>query len=193
MAREWKSRPAPRPTTITECARRYHACAVALSQTLGVPLAEVLTQYHTAVASVYIESSKCELRLPAHVTLPPLAVEAKALEAPADESNSTTRNVFPEATGHQARADESMVSAHKAFVAGDAPPPPTIPPGLPCAGALVVDLRPAQLSLLLGKVDRLAAAQGGRWRALLEALVAERQARVAKGQRPKPSLVKGEG
>jgi hypothetical protein len=32
MAREGKSRPAPRPTSITEIARRYHAAALALAQ-----------------------------------------------------------------------------------------------------------------------------------------------------------------
>jgi hypothetical protein len=69
--------------------------------------------------------------------------------------------------------------------------PTVIPAGLPCAGQRVVDLRPAQLRMLLARVDQLAADEGSRWRPLLEALAAERQARLAKGR--KPVLVPGEG
>jgi hypothetical protein len=72
MARDWKPRPAPRPTTITAIARTYHAAAVALAQSLGISLAEVLAQYPSAVSTVFIECSRCELRLPASVKLPPL-------------------------------------------------------------------------------------------------------------------------
>jgi hypothetical protein len=45
MARDWKARPAPKPTTITECARHYHSCAVALAQTLGPALAKMFVTY----------------------------------------------------------------------------------------------------------------------------------------------------
>src|SRR5262245_24897858 len=74
MAREWKARPATRPTTITEAARRYHSCALALARSFGLPLTEAFVQtYHPAISSVFIEASRADLRLPAGVQLPPLA------------------------------------------------------------------------------------------------------------------------
>jgi len=73
MPRDWKPRPAPKPTSITEICRRYYACALALSKVMGVPLTETFMQaYHSAISSTFIETSRCELRLPAGVTLPPL-------------------------------------------------------------------------------------------------------------------------
>jgi hypothetical protein len=59
MAREGKSRQAPPPTSITEVARRYHAAALALAQTLGLPVAEVLTQHRESVTAVFIECCQC--------------------------------------------------------------------------------------------------------------------------------------
>ena len=43
----------------------------------------------------------------------------------------------------------------------------------------------------LGKVARLAETQGGRWEALLEALQAERAARLTRGQRVRPPAAEG--
>jgi hypothetical protein len=74
----------------------------------------------------------------------------------------------------------------------EALPPTTIPAGLPCAGQRITQLSPARLRMLLSKVDQLAAEQGRRWQPLLEALAVERQARLAKGQRPKPTPVAGD-
>jgi hypothetical protein len=56
--------------------------------------------------------------------------------------------------------------------------------GLPCGGQLLVDLKPAPLRMLVGKVERLAEAHGGHWLVLLEALQAERARRLARRQRP---------
>jgi hypothetical protein len=63
--------------------------------------------------------------------------------------------------------------------------PLTIPAteGLPCGGALIVDLQPAQLAMLVSKVETLAKAKGGPWQTLLQALQAERQTRIAKGRK----------
>lgn len=69
----------------------------------------------------------------------------------------------------------------------DDPPPTTIPTeaGLPCGGALIVDLQLAQLSMLVSKVETLATTKGGAWTALAVALQAERARRLARGrQRP---------
>jgi hypothetical protein len=54
-------------------------------------------------------------------------------------------------------------------------------------------LKPAQLRMLLSKVDQLAAEQGRAWQPLLEALATERAARLQAGQRPKLITVEGNG
>jgi hypothetical protein len=211
-------RPVPKPTTITECARRYHACALALAQTLGLSLAEVLAQHRESVTAVYIESSKCEVRLRASVTLPPLATPNGQGERPPEASNRAIAeaigvshttvdhdvndgNKLPpsaiEAPESQAAGGHKLPPepepAVEAEGVGVAEPPTTIPPGLPCGGQAVADLRPAQLRMLLSRVDQLAADQGRHWRPLLEALAAERQRRIEAGRRPRPTLVQGEG
>jgi hypothetical protein len=73
------------------------------------------------------------------------------------------------------------------------PPPLTIPAGLPCAGQMITALKPAQLRMLLSKVDQLAAEQGRAWQPLLEALATERAARLQAGQRPKLITAEGDG
>lgn len=186
MAKSWNARPAPKPTTITEAARRFHAVAWALAQSLGVPLAEVLRDYSAAVSTVYIEVSKCEVRLPAGVQLPPLAPANGQGEAP---------EAAPEAGGElSSNADENPAVGRppEAPAPDEAPAPVAIPQGLPCAGSLIVDLKPAQLSLLLGKLAHLAEAKQGAWAVLLTALRNERQTRLANG-RKRPILVPVEG
>jgi hypothetical protein len=66
---------------------------------------------------------------------------------------------------------------------GLVPPPDRVPTdaGLPCKGQLIVDLRPASLSMLINKVKALAEAQGGQWEVLLTALTMERERRLANG------------
>jgi hypothetical protein len=74
-----------------------------------------------------------------------------------------------------------------------APMPVTIPVGLPCAGQAIAALKPAQLRMLLSKVDQLAGEQGRAWQPLLEVLATERAARLQAGQRPKLVAVEGDG
>jgi hypothetical protein len=74
-----------------------------------------------------------------------------------------------------------------------APPPMTIPAGLPCAGQAITTLKPVQLRMLLSKVDQLAAEQGRHWQPVLEALAAERAARLQAGQRPTLVTVEEDG
>jgi hypothetical protein len=190
MAKSWKpSTPPPPPDTITGCARRYHACAQALATTLGVSLADVLEHYHTAVASIFIETSKLNLRLPSGVPLPPLA------QANGQPDVSHTR------TGHtntgEPEAGEIMCSgmppAPEVSTNGDPPPrtmadlPTRIPAGLqlPCAEALIADLRPAQLALLCGKVG-LRALADKTLEPLHVALLAERARRFEGGKKSTP-------
>jgi hypothetical protein len=165
MARDWKARPTPAKTSLTEIARRYHAAAVALAQTLGLSVPEVLMQHRESVTAIFIEASRAELRLPASVQLSPLVVPPQA-EAPAEAAPTV---------------------AH-----GETVPPTMIPPdaGLPCGGQGNATLKPAQLAMLLGKVTRLAEAKGGPWEVLRQALQAERADRITRGQRRSgPKLV----
>jgi len=63
---------------------------------------------------------------------------------------------------------------------------------LPCAGQVIVDLKPASLSMLINKVARLLQDEGERWVALLHALERERNTRLAKGRKV-PAPTHGEG
>jgi hypothetical protein len=200
MARDRKPRPAPSRTSITEVARRYHAAAVALAQTLGLPLAEVLAQHRESVTAIFIECGRCELRLPAGVPLPRLAADAPVASANGqpDISNTGTGNTsagapeadvpdFPPPNGE---VEKFLANTAENSPNGDTPTPTTIPAGLPCVGQTITQLSPAQLRMLLSKVDQLAAEQGSSWRPLLEALAAERQARLDRGRKKNPP---GEG
>jgi hypothetical protein len=55
--------------------------------------------------------------------------------------------------------------------------------GLPCGGQAISALKPAQLAMLVSKVARLVHDDGDRWVPLLAALQAERDSRLAQGQR----------
>jgi hypothetical protein len=65
--------------------------------------------------------------------------------------------------------------------------PTTIPTdaGLPCAGQVIVDLKPASLSMLINKVARLVHDEGAAWVPLLGSLQAERNARLDRGRKPR--------
>jgi hypothetical protein len=95
--------------------------------------------------------------------------------------------VAPSTNGHITTTDVTTEAQEPT------PPPLTIPAGLPCAGQMIATLKPAQLRMLLSKVDQLAAEQGRVWQPLLEALAAEREARLQAGQRPKLITVEGNG
>jgi hypothetical protein len=72
MARAWKSRHTPRPTSLTAIAKTYHGCATAFAASLGISLAEALKAYHGPITAIFIEACRQEIRVPAGVTLPPL-------------------------------------------------------------------------------------------------------------------------
>jgi hypothetical protein len=167
-------------TTLHEITRRYYACAVALAKAMGLPLSETfLREHRESISCCFIEAGREGLRLPASVTLPPLVgkTEPEAGEGfPLDaQENLGGRPAKPD---REAKVAEGSPNGH-------APTPTRIPTaeGLPCGGALIVALQPAQLSMLIGKVETLAQAKGGPWATLLTALVAERQTRVAKGRK----------
>jgi hypothetical protein len=172
MARDGKPRQAPRSTSITEVARRYHAAAVALAQTWGLPVLEVLTQHRESVTAVFIECGRCDLRVPASVPLPPLVggTPVASTHGQGEETSAEAPAVRPPVA--------PPVNGHTL--------PTTIPADgdLPCRGQEIGALTPAQLAMLLSKVASLVHAEGDGWVPLLHALQAERQARVAQGQRP---------
>ena len=71
------------------------------------------------------------------------------------------------------------------------PTPPTVVPpdsGLPCGGALIANLTPPQLHMLVSKVGFRMLAEPT-YAPLLHALQAERAARLARGKRPTVALV----
>jgi hypothetical protein len=203
MARNWKSRQAPPPTSITEIARRYHGAAVALAQTLGLSLQEVLTAHRESVTAIFIECGRCDLRLPAAVKLPPLvpptdpetgAIECTGMppapEAPTNGHPAWPRQDHPPAdpstNGSVPEHGTGVPSPTTSPTAGGLPT--SIPAGLqlPCAEALISDLRPPQLSLLIGKVGLRALADKS-LEPLHVALLAERARRFEQGRKPTPS------
>jgi hypothetical protein len=217
--------PSVAPTSITECARRYHAAAAALAKSFGLPMTTAfLQEYHSAISCVYIEASKAGVRLPPAVQLPPLVVDASvvsthgpvhvrepmgSLAQPGDTISTMTPDpVVPMVTNSNGMVtnsnsmvtnSNSMVTNSNSMVTnsnGDAPPPPLtaaalptrIPAGLqlPCAEALIADLRPAQLALLIGKVG-LKSMVDKTLEPLHVALLAERARRFEAGKRAEAS------
>jgi hypothetical protein len=172
--------PSAPTTTITELARRYHSCAVALATSLGLPLTEAFLRDHReSVSSIFIAADRAGVRLPSWIQLPPLT--APPVEAPAEAGEIMCSGI--------PSAPEAPTTN------GDTPPPPitaadlptSIPAGLqlPCAEALIADLRPAQLALLCGKVSLRALAEKS-LEPLHVALLAERARRFEGGKKPTP-------
>jgi hypothetical protein len=206
MARNWTPRPTPQPTSITEICRRYYACALALSKVMGVPLTETFMQeHHSAISSTFIETSRCELRLPASVTLPPLAppngqgarqpeASNRAMAEAVGVSHVTVANDM--SSGKNLPAETAIPPENADGPGNNLPPEPeeggepavptSIPADgdLPCAGQEIAALKPAALAMLLAKTATLAHRDGACWAPLLHALTREREARLARGRRP---------
>jgi hypothetical protein len=168
------------PTTLHEITRRYYACAIALAKAMGVPLSETFIREHReSISCCFIEAGRAGVRLPSGVQLPPLT--APPVEAPAEagEIMCSGRPSAPEAptTGDTALSVITTVAEL----------PTRIPAGLqlPCAEALITDLRPPQLSLLIGKVGLRALAEKS-LEPLHVALLAERARRFEGGKKPTP-------
>jgi hypothetical protein len=179
--------PTAEPTTLQEITRRYYACAVQLAKAMGLPLTEQFIRDHReSISSCFIESGRAGVRLPAAVALPSLLVDA-----PVASTNGSISTIV-ESSPDGSVAEMSDTSAVR-LPQDQTPLPITVPRGLPCAGQTITALKPAQLRMLLSKVDQLAAEQGRQWQPLLEALAAERAARLQAGQRPKLITVEGDG
>jgi hypothetical protein len=184
--------PSAPPTTITELARRYHSCAVALATSLGLPLTEAFLRDHReSVSSIFIAADRAGVRLPAGVQLPPLAeAPVASVNGHGATGDTPTPAVIPGEPVADGATGVAPTNGH--------PPPLTvadlpthIPAGmqLPCAEALIVDLTPPQLHMLCGKVGLKALADPSLARLHL-ALLQERARRFANGQKPTPA---GEG
>jgi hypothetical protein len=175
---------------LTEISRRYYACAVALAKAMGVPMSETfLREHRESISCCFIEAGRAGVRLPSGVQLPPLAQAEPVADAPVASPNGHP------VLAHQDRppADPSTNGAVTAIGTGVPNPPviatmadlPTrIPAGLqlPCADALISDLRPPQLSLLIGKVG-LRAMTDKSLEPLHVALLAERARRFEQGRK----------
>jgi hypothetical protein len=185
MGKTWKSPRAPdtsrAPTTIHEIARRYHACAVALAQTLGLAVAEVLREHRESVTAIFIECGRCDLRLPASVKLPPLVALVNG-QGHGSQGTPAIRQTEP---GHPHGTGDPEPPQARDEVSGDTPLPTTIPADgdLPCRGQEIATLKPGALAMLRAKVAALVHAEGAGWAPFLAALQAERTRRLAQGPR----------
>lgn len=176
MARNWKSRQAPPPTSITEIARRYHAAAVALAQTLGLSVPEVLSAHRESVTAIFIECGRCDLRLPGGVKLAPLVQpNGQAPENLPTEDTEVLREDRP-------LADPSTNGTVAETATGVAIPT-TIPTGWPSGGQVLAALKPATLHMLIAKTAALVHAEGAGWVPLLASLQAERARRLERGRK----------
>jgi hypothetical protein len=185
MERNGKPRRRPEapsaPTTLTEITRRYYACAVALARAMGVPMTETFMREHReSISCCFIEAGRAGVRLPPAVPLPPLSgpiVEAPPDQAPAAAGELRCSGMSP--------APEAPTNGHT--------PPLVVPKdaGLPCGGVPIVDLKPAQLAMLISKVAALVHDQGERWIGLLASLQSERSRRLERGR--KTVTTNGEG
>jgi hypothetical protein len=176
--------PSGAPTTLHEITRRYYATAITLAKAMGLPMSEqFIHEYRESIACCFIAADRAGVRLPPAVQLPPLS----------EPSADATTGQAPEASGAMSSQldmhGSGMPPAPEATSNGHTPPV-AIPADtdLPCRGQLLVDLKPASLSMLIGKLKGLAEAQGGRWVVLLQALQAERASRLARGKRPPVAL-----
>jgi hypothetical protein len=169
---------------LTEIARRYVATGLALSRALGLPWTEdFLRQHRESISCCFIEAGRAGVRLPERVHLPPLEPAGHPAPVPGPD-----RDTLPPGEGE---APVVMTNDQAPLTAASLPT--HIPAGLPCAGQAIATVKPAQLRMLLSKVDQLGAAQGSQWLPLLEALASERAARLQAGQRPKLVAVEGDG
>jgi hypothetical protein len=116
--------------------------------------------------------------------------ETEVTTMPGAHTGEPVNGDVPDFSPPNGEVEKFLADAAENSPNGDTPTPTTIPAGLPCAGQTITQLSPAQLRMLLSKVDQLAAEQGSAWRPLLEALAAERQARLDQGRKktlPQPA------
>jgi hypothetical protein len=165
------------PTTLTEITRRYYATAIALSKAMGVPLSETFIREHReSISCCFIEAGRAGVRLLPAVQLPPLSGPPAADQPTEDAAiidgiTSDPERETPPTNGHT--------------------PPVAIPTdaSLPCGGALIADLTPPQLHMLVSKVGFRMLAEPA-YAPLFAALQAERARRLERGRRkvPRPDL-----
>jgi hypothetical protein len=181
------------PTTLTEIARRYYACAIALAKAMGLPMSETFVREHReSISCCFIEAGRAGVRLPPAVQLPPLtAPPAAATNGQAPDASTTEDTVVSRQDRPPAAPSANGSVTEQVTVVTS---PTTIPTdaGLPCGGQRIDVLKPAQLAMLISKTARLVQDEGEAWVPLLHALQAERAARLAKGRKV-PAPTHGEG
>jgi len=161
MARDAKSRPASRPTSLTAIAQTYHGCAAAFAASLGIPLAEALRAYHGPITALFIEACRQEVRVAAGVTLPPLAASTPVATANGQRASAVAL----------ARDDPATAALPNGRAIPTAIPADST---LPCAGQEIALLTPPQLAMLLAKTARLLHDGDHDWTQLHHALQNER-------------------
>jgi hypothetical protein len=181
------------PTTLTEITRRYYATAIALSKAMGVPLSETFIREHReSISCCFIEAGRAGVRLPPSVQLRPLSEPTVEAPAEAGEIMCSGMPPTPEASttedaavGRQDRLPADPSANGTVPSDGTVVPSPTMSPteaGLPCGGALIVDLTPPQLHMLVSKVGFRMLAEPT-YAPLLSALQSERAKRLERGRK----------
>jgi hypothetical protein len=214
MAKPWKPRQSPEPTTLHEITRRYVATAWALARAMGVPLSEqFIHEYRESIACCFIEAGKAGVRLPPAVELPPLAAPSAPSPPPAPESADLHTGdhggdvPVSQGHGHPEAPEEFLGNVPRNPVGGQPQEPdraaasngtalPTSIPAdgnLPCRGMEIATLKPPQLVMLLARVANLLHAGQHEWTPLLAALQWERQRRLEAGRRPTPRAAEANG
>ena len=186
-----RSEPPSVPTSLHEITRRYVATALALSKAMGLPWTEeFIRQHRESITTCFIQAGMEGLRLPSAVQLPPLAPGAFAPPEPESPSVSagmadlTGAYAPPEPEPDRDQLPPGEGEASGASTNGEAPTVIPKDSGLPCGGQLIVDLKPAQLAMLVSKTAALMhGEERDRWVSLLGALQSERAARLDRGKR----------
>jgi hypothetical protein len=188
------------PPTLHEITRRYVATALALARAMGLPLTETFMREHReSISCCFIEAGRAGVRLPSGVQLPPLAdAPVRVTTTPPANGHDhaepvtdgvttvTTPNGHPVVLREERPLADPSTNGSVAKNATAVASPTTIPTdaGLPCGGALIVNLTPPQLHMLVSKVGFRMLAEPT-YAPLLHALQAERAARLARGKRRK--------
>ena len=68
--------------SITEVARRYHACALAVATTFGISLEEAVNERRELCTAIFLQASREGLKLPPTVELPTLVTAQPLILTP---------------------------------------------------------------------------------------------------------------
>ena len=173
------------PTTLTEIARRYYACAVALAKAMGLPMTE---DFCASIA----KASRAALSKPAKRECGCRRRSSsrrwswtrrwcRSTARPPRQSPRAAGSFCQALTKNRGRPTRGQPGNFQATRRKNRPrpslslqergkprsPPSRWTPACPVQGQTIAMLKPAQLRMLLSKVDQLAGVEGHAWLPLL--------------------------